>query len=162
MSAKSLADLIFRHYLRSALVPVLSVELVLITAYFAVNAWNNARTEATLREEVSLVLPHLARQEALLLDAGFSQISRETDRFASEHEAVLASPGSFRIHGEPPEIVQAGNGTWYQSNRQDGSGLFMSASSRMTPRQRQVATITAALDPVYEHVVKDVPNVVAS
>jgi C4-dicarboxylate-specific signal transduction histidine kinase len=162
MKAKSLADLVFRHYLRSALLPVLTVELVLVAVYFAVNAWNTRQTAGTMRDEVRQILPHFAHQEAALLQDGFARISREATLFAREHEALLADPDAFAVRGEEPRFARAANGSLYQANRRDGSGLFYSANAKVGPYQEKIARRTAALDPHYRHVVEDVPNVVAS
>jgi len=162
MATRSLADLIFRHYLRSALVPVLTVELILVSAYFLVNAWNNRETERALRQEVQQILPHLASREASLLQDGFSRIAHETNLFAKEHEALVASPGAYVVRGEIPLLAKSSNGTWHQPNRPDGSSLFYANSATLSGAQREIAIKTAALDPLYKHMVQDVPNVVAS
>lgn len=162
LRVRSLSDLILHHYLRSALLPVLTVELVLVVAYFAVNAWSNAESEKTLRAEVSQILPHLARQEASLLQEGFLRIDRETSLLAREHEALVADPGRFIVRGEKPELARAANGSWYQTNRTEHSGYFASAKTVMDHAERNLAEATASLDPLYEHAVKDIPNVVAS
>jgi hypothetical protein len=162
MKAKSLADLIFRHYLRSALVPVLTVELLLVSAYFLVNAWNNRETELALRREVQQILPHLASREAAQLQDGFARIARETNLFAKEHEALVADPARFTVRGEIPILAKSPNGTLHQPNRQTGSSLFYAKNAVVGPAQREIAIKTAALDPLYKHMVDDVPNVVAT
>jgi hypothetical protein len=158
----SLADLIFRHYLRSALLPVFTIEVALVTAYFLVNAWNLSETEAALRQEVRQILPHLASRQANLLQAGFSQIAKEATLLAHEHEALLHDPTRFSVRGPRPEIVRSPNGTWHQANRTQESSLFYATTKPLTAQQRDFATQSAALDPLYKHIVEEIPNVVAA
>jgi signal transduction histidine kinase len=157
----SLSRLVFRHYLRSALVPVLSIELLLVTTYFLVTAWNTRRTLEAMRVELSTSLPFLAGNRAELIDANLARVASATGYMAHEHERLEADPDDFRVTGAAPVLARAPNGTTYQSNRRDGSGLFFPVNAPMTPRQRRIGLLTATLDPVYRHVAS-LPNVVAS
>ena len=48
MPNQNLSRFVFRHYLRSALVPVLTVELLIILIYFGVNSWVTRQTERSM------------------------------------------------------------------------------------------------------------------
>lgn len=160
--SQSLAQLIHRHYLRGALLPILTVELVLVVAYFGINAWANAQTTATLRGEVEHILPHLAMEDAERIQEDFARITREASHLAALHQDLLARPDRFPAPDPPPLLAKAPNGSWYQTNRQDLSSWFAVASAPMGPSDRRRAEATAILDPHYVHAVRDVPNVVAA
>ena len=159
---KPLAEIVLSHYLRNALLPILTVELVLVACYFGVNSWIRAESARALRSEVDQVLPHIARLEASRLQESFERISRETALLAREHEEVLAAPARIALRGPAPEFERAANGTWFQSNRTTHSSWYAPRGHRMDARERAEAVATASLDPLYEHMVSDIPNVVAA
>ena len=158
----SLSTLVFRNYLRSALIPVLSIELLLVATYFVVNAWNTYRTGLALRHELTTALPFLAQNRAENIDASFARVAAATRHFAEEHQRLETAPLNYEITGEPVRIAKAPNGTSYQSNRKEGSGLFYPVNAPMSPRQRLIGEQTASLDPLYQHLVTQIPNVVAA
>ena len=74
-----LQSVIFSHYARSALIPILTIELLLVAIYFSVNAYTNHQAEIMLRGEVMSVMPHLAQKQADLIDTDFKFIALSTD-----------------------------------------------------------------------------------
>lgn len=153
---------IFRHYARSALLPILTIELSLLLIYFAVNAYTTRQTESTLRNEVSAIMPHLVKRHADLINLGFERVAEETKYFGKVHEDLFDQPQTFRIAGEEPLFTVAPTGALYQVNRTDKTSLYYTHASKLTDQQKEKARMTAALDPLYRHVVQDIPNVAAS
>lgn len=80
----SLANFVFRHYLRSALVPLLSFELLLLLVFFVLVSWISRRTEDMLRARVETAVPFLVRDQVRQI---------ETDLAAGRNPA--ASPALF-------------------------------------------------------------------
>jgi len=158
----SLSTLVFRNYLRSALIPVLSIELLLVATYFVVNAWNTHRTGLALRHELTTALPFLAQSRAENIDANLARVAAATRLFAQEHQRLEAHPENYVVTGDAVRLLKAPNGTNYQSNRKEGSGLFYPINAPMSPRQRLIGERTASLDPLYQHMVTQIPNVVAA
>ncbi len=161
MPSQSLSRFVFRHYLRSALVPVLTIELLIVAIYFAVNSWVTRQTERTLVRELEHTLPFVARDQASRIDADFQSIRKGALYFAKRHQQVELDPGNYRVVGEPPHFTQDSNGSVFQTNRVGSSSLFFPASSPPGPRQMEIARATAFLGPLYEHFVEDYPNVAA-
>ena len=162
MGPMDLSRYVFRHYAWSALIPLLTLELLLLGAYFGVNATTNAQTERTLREEMAQVMPVLVRQQADRMDADFRTIARQTRFFAAAHRDLFDHPEAFRVLGDPPRFALAPGGSLYQTNRREWSSLFYSRGRTLTPAQREKARITAALDPLYRQMVTGTPHVVAA
>jgi signal transduction histidine kinase len=162
MRSVRLEQLIFGHYARSALVPIVTIELLLLVIYFGVNAWTARHTESTLEVEVQQVVPHLVAQETETIDAQLRQIELQTRYFAQEHEDLLANPANHEPSGEAPAYTTAPTGAWVQTNRKEWSSLYFTHAARLTEAQKRKATLTAFLDPLYRHVVKDTPNVVSA
>ncbi|MEI6071603.1 MAG: ATP-binding protein [Verrucomicrobiae bacterium] len=162
MKKSRLDALIFRHYARSALLSILTIEILLLAMYFGINAYNGRQTEETLKGEVQAVLPGLVSQSADSINANFALIARETKFFAAAHREVFAHPNTFEIPGEKPAFAKAANGSLHQTNLQDGSSLYISATGKFGEREMLIAEKSAALNPLYRHMVTDAPNVVAS
>ena len=157
-----LQSVIFSHYARSALIPILTIELLLVAIYFSVNAYTNHQAEIMLRGEVMSVMPHLAQKQADLIDTDFKFIALSTDYFAREHTALFADHQSRGVIGEQPRFAVAPTGALYQTNRGGETSLFFSHADRLNSAQREKARFTAALDPLYRHMVEDIPNVAAA
>ena len=157
-----LERLIFRHYARSALLSILTIEILLLAMYFGINAYIGRQTEATLKGEVEAVMPDLVSQSAGSINDIFALIARQTRYFASAHEELFAHPEAFGVIGEKPVFEKAANGSLHQTNLKEGSSLYISATGKTGEREMLIAGKTAALNPLYRHMVKDTPNVVAA
>ena len=154
--------LIFRHYARSALLTILTIEILLLAMYFGINAYIGSQTEQTLRQEVRAVLPDLVTQASEAIQSNFAFIARQTGYFASAHADLFAHPEAYAPAGEKPLFATAANGSLFQTNLKEGSSLFIPANGKKGDREMLVAEKTAALNPLYRHMVKDTPNVVAA
>jgi C4-dicarboxylate-specific signal transduction histidine kinase len=160
--APALDRFIFRHYARSALIPILTIELSLLLIYFGVNAYTTRQTETTLRGEVTSIMPHLVKRHADLINQGFERVAEETGYFGKVHEDLFNHPDYFRIAGEEPRFAVAPTGALYQVNRDSSTSLYYTHAEKLSPAQKEKARLTAALDPLYRHMVRDIPNVAAS
>jgi hypothetical protein len=116
MKTIGLEQLIFRHYVRSALLSILTIEILLLAMYFGINAYIGRQVEATLKGEVQAVMPDLVSQAAGDINANFALIARQTRYFASAHEEVFAHPEAFEVIGEKPTFERAANGSLHQTN----------------------------------------------
>ena len=162
MEKPSLSAFVLRHYLRSALVPVLTIELLLVAIYFGVTSWIERTSVETLRSELEATLPFLARDQALLIDGDFQAIRKGTAYFAQRHLDVELHRGEQGHLDEDPVFERAPNGALYQVNRAGESSLFFPKSAHVGPRQLDLARATAHLGPLYRHMVEDHPNVAAA
>ena len=131
--------LIFRHYARSALLSILTIEILLLAMYFGINAYIGSQTEQTLKREVRAVLPDLVSQTSDSIHSNFAFIARQTAYFASAHEELFAHPEAFAQVGEKPEFERAANGSLYQKNLKDGSSLFIAATGKAGGREMLMA-----------------------
>jgi len=157
-----LESLIFKHYARSTLLPILTVEIILLAMYFGINAYNGKQAEMTLKSEVNVVMPRLASQAAESINNHFAHITRQTRYFAEAHVPIFSNPESISIIGEKPIFAKAPNGTTHQTNLTDGSSVFIAATGLNGPREMLIAEKSAALNPLYRHIVRDTANVTAA
>ena len=162
MNKVRLETLIFRHYARSALVSILTIEVLLLALYFAINAFNVAQTEKTLKGEVEQVMTRLVSQYAATLNENFRFIARQTKFFADSHAQLFANPEARLFIGEPPVLERAENGSWFQKSPDSGSSVFIAATGSHAPQDLLMAQKTSILDPLYRHMVESTPDVVAA
>ena len=99
VSKVPLERLVFRHYARSALVAILTIETLLLAGYVAVNSYMIAKTEEALKNEVEQVMPHLVSQYAEAVNKNLSFIARQAKFFAEEHASLFAHPEAFLSGG---------------------------------------------------------------
>jgi signal transduction histidine kinase len=157
-----LEDLIFRHYARSALLSILTIELLLLAMYFGINAYNGRETGRTIKAEVAHVMPGLVMQSASTINANLEAVTRATRQFADVHTDLFANADSYVQRGPKPEFAKAPNDSYYQSTPTTGSSLYFPATAQPTAREWLIAEKSALLDPLYVHTVRDTPNVVAA
>jgi len=162
MKTMRLDKLILKHYSKSALYPILLIEVLLLVLYFSINIYTNQKTEESLREEVRAVMPHMVRQTAQSINAVFIQINKQTAYFAQANADLLTNPRLYNIPGEQPQFAISPNKALYQTNLEDGSSLFFTHGDTLTPLQKEKAYRTTALNPLYRHLVQDIPNVAAA
>jgi hypothetical protein len=144
METIRLDSLIFRHYSKSALFPILFIEVMLLVLYFAINSYTNKKTESSMRKEVQSVMPHLARQQAQAINANFHLINRQTAWFARTNADLLAHPELYNIPGEQPRFALSPDNALYQTNLADGSSLFYTRGNTLSAAQREKALRTAS------------------
>lgn len=161
-SRVKLEDLIFRHYARSALLSILTIELLLLAMYFSINAYNNRKTEQTLKFEVESVMPDLVSQTATVINTNLQAVTRSTQYFANAHADLFAHPETYIHRNQKPEFAQAPNHSYHQTAPTNGSSLYFPASAKPSERDWLIAEKSAILDPLYIHMVRDTPNVVAA
>ena len=158
----SLSKLIFRQYARSALLIILTIEVLLLLAYFASNWFLISSTKSILERQARDMLAEVAEKTAKVFTDGVLLIESRAELFARAHEVFFAAPDSVAIEGEKPIFARAPNGTWYQSNITDGSSLFVAKTGEWGEKERLFATNTVALNPLYKRIVETTPGVVAA
>jgi len=154
-NTSELHQFIFRHYARSAVIPILAIELFLLVVYFMVVGYHSRMMMVTLRDEVKIIMPHLVEQQADLIDNEFENVKLHCQYFAEAHERLFRNPDHYSLLGEQPVFSIDSNDIYYQVNRKNMSSLFFSHAKSLTPKQKEKARITAALDPLYRHMVRD-------
>ena len=90
----SLLRWVWRSYARTALVPLLLVELLLVAAYLASHAWSLDRHVAALRVVAREELARIASDESAVIELQFGRVASLIDVLRRRAEDALAAPGS--------------------------------------------------------------------
>ena len=89
----SLLSWVWRSYARNALVPLLLVELLLVTAYLVSHAWSLNRHVAVLRDVAREELSRIAADQSAVIELQFGRVSSLVNVLRLRAEDALAAPG---------------------------------------------------------------------
>ena len=137
-------------YLRTALIPLLLVEVTLVLVYVASN--NLARGENTraMRDVASDELSRLSQSEAAVIDRQLAGLRGDVSVFAAAAGQALAEPLPADFPREE-RLARYGQGDgWGLHSVQDtgGAALYYSASTQVGDTQREKVLRAERLDPL--------------
>ena len=157
----SFKQLIKKEFVRSALIPIIIIELMLLILYFSINAYKTYRTRITLLQEVKLNIGEIASREAGNINMELSKISGYANLIKRENERFFKDPSKFTLPDVKPVLKVAPNGTMYKENNNGGGSIYYSGLNKFGPEQFKKAEMTEAFDPLFKAVVDIDSNAVA-
>ncbi len=160
-SPVSFKSLIKKEFVRSALIPIIIIEIMLLILYFSINSYKNIRTKNTLLSEARESLNEITLRESQKINYQFMQVSNVARVLQSENERFFKNPTSFKLPGQPPVMKIAENGTMYKENNDGGGSIYYSGLNAFTPYHYNKAAATEAFDPLYKVFTDIDPNIVA-
>ena len=155
----SLQGLIYRHYLKSALIPMLAIELVLLTLYFSINLYISTRNQDTLLQEVQNNLLTITTIEARSIDNQLGEVARLTGLLQRAQETFFAHPEVCRLPNGPPRLERHPNGAYYKADDNGGASLYYAATTTIGEAERHKARCSEDLDPLFKSIVDANPIV---
>ncbi|MCC6558844.1 MAG: ATPase [Polyangiaceae bacterium] len=159
MTREPLRKLVWRAFLRTALIPLLLVELALIGAYLAANAAGKSENQAAVRALAEDALARIAVQEAALIDARLSSVAQMTTLYAGQCKDALSRPYTLP-DAQRDAYRMSPEGVFYTARDPGGSALFYSGAVPVGPAEQEKAFRTAQLDPVMRDILAASPLVV--
>ena len=155
----SLFSHVWRSYFKTALVPVLLVEVVLVAAYLFTHTLVRDANIASIRAVAEHELSHIAAREARLVNAGLETLAHSTDLFRRRTLAAYQTP-----HDPGPEeqsrYATSPGGAWYTARDNGAAAAFYSAISPVDEARRQKAWQLAQLDGLMRDLVQTEPLMV--
>lgn len=112
---------IWQSYLKTALIPLVVVELVFVGIYFWANNWSRAETISYLQNSANVELDILAEKEAGIIDKQLADINHAANlyqlqtRLAFDQTPALSADDSGRL-------AYAENGAYYTTRDKTGGG----------------------------------------
>jgi len=158
-ASSSLQGLIYRHYLKSALIPMLAIELVLLTLYFGINLYISTRNQDTLLQEVQNNLLTIISIEARSIDNQLGEVARLTGLLQRAQETFFAHPEVCRLPNGPPRLERHSNGAYYKAEDNGGASLYYAATTTIGEAERHKARCSEDLDPLFKSTVDANPIV---
>lgn len=125
----SLFKWIWQSYLRTAIIPLIMVELVFIGIYFVSNNWSQKEMVDLLRAEVQKELQHIAGRESVVIQQQINGVSNTTEMFARQMKKALAAPASISPE-DAGRMTYSPEGVYYtRRDRKDGgAAVFYSGA----------------------------------
>lgn len=156
-----LAAWIWRSYAKTALVPLLLVEVALIAIYIQTNYWSRRANIDQLRHEATEAMGRIAQQEADLVSHQLASVTQLTDLFRQHTAQALAAPARPGL--ENPDRYRLRQDGAYHTIRDDGgSAVYYSGRVPVGAAERDKVHRTAALDSLMKQIKSVNPLVVQS
>ncbi len=139
---------IWRSYLRSALIPLVFIELVFLAIYLLSHQISTSRTLESFGSAVENEFYGAAEREAALLSERLAALGTTASVFAHQAARVLSTPCQPAPR-ERARLALGANGVLYSTGAPEGSAaLFYSGIIPVGPAQIDKAVCSAALDPL--------------
>lgn len=153
----NIQSLIYRNYLSSSLVPIFTIEVVLIVLYFVINFYISDKSQKILLQEATDNLQEISSREAGNINNQLKEVSRyalllqrdQQSFFSNTHACLLA-------HGEP-QFATHENGAYFKLENNGGGSLYYSSTTTIGTAEKHKARCTEMLDPLLASVVETNP-----
>lgn len=156
--SQSIGHLIRQNYIRSALAPILVIEVMLIVLYFAINSYITDRfSELTLQESKSN-LQEVIDSQANNIDLQLNEISRSLGMLRDEQEAILNSDP----RENSAEFRFSEGGAWIKAQDNGGSAVIVSSVQQLTDDVKNSVLHTEDFDRLFKSVTDHNPRIVAT
>ncbi|BAU28809.1 Cache sensor hybrid histidine kinase [Aneurinibacillus soli] len=151
---------IWKSYIRTALIPLVLVELLFVGLYFLSGIWTKEQTIIHSKKNADEELQRIAHREANRMEQQLSGIESLGDVLHRQIEYRLAEPAPSLSADDASRLVQQPNGSYYTvRDRADGGGVavFYSGHTPVTDTGKQKVAQLLQLQPLFKHVQKSQP-----
>lgn len=155
----SLLSWIWRSYARSALLPLVFVEIVFLSVYVLANRFSLHENLEAIRSVADNELRQLAEQSARAIDSELGAIAQATDLFRRQTERALKTPFDPG-EAERGRYAPIHDGVAFATIEDNGgAAAFYSGIVPVGPEQREKAYRTAQLDPLMRDLKQTFPTI---
>ncbi|MDO9107086.1 MAG: sensor histidine kinase [Methylovulum sp.] len=149
---------VWRAYFKASLIPLLALEIALISVYFLSNQFSNQENIGTIRDLARQELTHLSTREATGINHHLDAIANAT-RYLQDYSAAVMSARTPALKDDPGRFAQSPEGPYYTVKDTGGSAVFYSGAVPIGKAEREKAWRSAALDPALIGIKKAFPLV---
>jgi signal transduction histidine kinase len=149
---------VWRSYFKASMLPLLVLEIALISVYFLSNQFSTHENIATIRELAEKELSHLATREANGINNQLNSIANAT-RYLQDYSAMVMSNTTPLLKDTPSRFTYSPEGAYYTIKDNGGSAVFYSGFVPIGKAEREKALLSASLDPVLVGIKKTFPLV---
>ncbi|MFC0524348.1 ATP-binding protein [Pontibacillus salicampi] len=135
---------IWSSFIRTALVPLLVVELVFIAFYFISFEWSKNSIVHNLKEEAQVELKQLASTESEVISNKVRSISEVTELFRKEMEEAMQEEHSLSDE-DKQRLEFAGNGVYYSASNTSSDGAAVYYSNAMPDKKKDIGKVAQIL-----------------
>ncbi|MCP8968086.1 ATP-binding protein [Ectobacillus ponti] len=135
---KTLFRWIWHAYAKSAIIPLIVIELAFLAIYFTSNSWIKNKNQEASHGEAKVYLQELVGLEAKEVQKQLQGVSNLTRIYQKQTEAALKSPEAVIPPEDAKRLAYAPNGAYYTtSGRPGGSAVFYSGYVPVGAPERQ-------------------------
>ncbi len=137
----SLFKWIWHSYLKTALIPLVLVELVFIAIYFFTSNWSQQEMVNLLKEEVQIELQEIARRESSVIQEQLKSIANTTAMYAEQTAKALQTPAAMSSDDEK-RLAYSPEGVYYttKDKEEGGAAIFFSGIIPIGADEREKVT----------------------
>jgi len=139
---------IWLSYFRTSLIPLLIVEVALISLYFISNAISNRENINAVRALAEQDVTQTAQREASGINRQLEGITRATE-FLRQQTAQVMSSNKTVHRDDPARFVYSKDGAFYTTRDNGGAAVFYSGVMPIGEKEREKAYRSAGLDQPY-------------
>lgn len=150
---------IWRSYFRTALIPLLVVEVALILLYFLSNSFSNHHNISAVRNVAEQTIRETVNREASSINQQLKAISSAT-AYLTDHTRQLMLGEIPAKPDNPQNYSYTKEGVFYSNQDTGRGGLFYSGVYPINQKERDKAYLSAALDSAYLGILDTFPLVV--
>lgn len=154
-----LVSWIWRSYFRTSLIPLLIVEVALISLYFISNAISNRENIEAVRTLAEQEVTQTALREATGINHQLEGITRATEFLRQQTTKVMHGQEALKID-DPSRFAYSKDGAFYTTKNNGGSALFYSGVMPIGKKEREKAYRSAGLDGPYIGIKDSFPLIV--
>jgi signal transduction histidine kinase len=147
---------IWRSYFRTSLIPLLIVEVALISLYFISNAVANRENTQTIRMVAEQDVTNTAVREAVGINRQLEDIVRAAEFLRQHTSHVMTGKKSLELD-DPARFAYSKDGAFYTTKDSGGAAVFYSGYVPIGEHERQKAYRSAGLDEAYIGIKKAFP-----
>lgn len=149
----SIERVFYRSALRNALIPIFTLEILLLALYFGITRYNAVKTEAVVSQQVTQHVKDVIQSEADRIALRLDSMLPLMQMLAADHQDFFANPDRCHLPNGQPTFAVHANGVLHKTPNNGGSSLYYAASTVQTAETRRKALCSESLDPLLKSVV---------
>gem|GEM_PF-810335 len=158
---RSLGSVVRYSFLKTALIPILTVQLVLLCLYFFSTNYITEKNLDLLRANAIKTVSEIAKTEARHFDDQLSEIARNNRSLQMEHQALFNSTFSSLPIEAKPSLGNVSGGLSQSLNNGDSS-VFVSSKTKLSSGIEDKISRTQGMDIRLTSLVDSNPNLVTA
>jgi len=153
-SRHTIFHLVWSTYIRSALVPIVLIELALIAVFLLSNSLIRDENVRIMHRNAREQLQETARLEANVIANQLDSVTQLTRMLASQAQDAFATP-YIPTREERERYAFSDEGAWYTVRDLGGAAVFYSSITQIGEAQQRKAWQLVQLDPLLRQIVEN-------
>lgn len=157
-----LKSILYNTYFKTALVPLIVIEITLLILYFGISKYIVNNTKNLTSQEIKTNLLNISQKETQEINYQLKEISNIALIAQYEQEKIFKEKDEILKNIKAPEFKYAKNGTFYKVNNDGGASLLYAATTNIGKKEKEKAIFTEAFDDKLKYYVDNNKLIVAS